>query len=177
MARVIWCTSFVVMLGIAGFGSRSMMPAPARAVRTLATGVASKEELVARLLDALERKDPEALHRLRITESEYKGIVLPGHVRVGQEFHRYRPEVSDFAWQTLDTKSLYYERFLLSQHGGRRYELQDVRFEEGTERYAGYSSHRQLRLSLTHDGTPVELGTGSIVEVGGRYKFASFIRD
>lgn len=177
MNRVIWCTSFVAMLGVAGLGSRNMMPTPARAEQALTTGFASKEELVMGLLDALERKDLEALHRLRITESEYKGIILPGHVPVGQEFRRYRTEVSDFAWQTLNTKSLYYERYLLSLHGGRHYELRDVRFERGTATYAGYSTHRQLRLSLTHDGDPGTIATGSIVEVGGRYKFASFIRD
>jgi hypothetical protein len=165
------------MLGVAGLGSRNMMPTPARAEQTFATGLASKEELVAKLLDALERQDLEALHRLRITESEYKGIILPGQVPVGQEFRRYRSEVSDFAWQTLNTKSVYYERYLLSLHGGRRYELKDVRFEQGTEEYAGYSAHKQLRLSLTHEGSPATLATGSIVEVGGRYKFASFIRD
>jgi hypothetical protein len=161
MARTIGCVSFVLMLGIAGLGARSMD-------HGFVTGAVSKAELVAHLLDALERNDADTLRRLRLTESEYKGIILPGH---------YPSEVSDFAWQTLNTKSLYYERYLLTEFGGRHYELQDVRFERGTADHAGYSAHKQLRLSLTHEGSPVELATGSIVEVRGRYKFASFIRD
>jgi hypothetical protein len=154
-----------------------MLPAPARAERAIVTEFTSTDEVVAAFLSALERKDLEALRRLRVTEAEYKDLILPGSVPEGQPFRAYRPDVVDYAWQTLNTKSLYYERYLLTSHGGRSYELQDVRFERGTEKYAGYSTHKQLRLSVVHDGEPVEIGTGSIVEVGGRYKFASFIRD
>jgi len=177
MTRVIWCTSFVVMLGVAGLGSRSMMPAAARAAQTLDASASSVEALVGRLLDALEKKDLDALRKLRVTESEYKGIILAGHVPVGQPFRSFPAEVVDFAWKTLNTKSLYYERYLLQQYGGRSYELKDVRFERGTAEFAGYRAHKQLRLSLEDDGSAVELATGSIAEVGGQYKFASFIRD
>lgn len=170
MARTIACVSFVLMLGVAGIGARSME-------RGAVAGAASKEELVTHFLDALERNDANGLRRLRITETEYKGIVLPGHVAVGQAFRHYPDEVADFAWATLDTKSLYYERYLLTEFGGRHYEVREVRFERGTADYAGYSAHKQLRLSLAHDGTEAELATGSIVRVGDRYKFASFVRD
>ena len=177
MTRTIWCTSFVLMLGVAGLGSRNMMPTPARAAQTLDASASSVEELVGRLLDALEKKDLDALRRLRVSESEYKGIILAGHVPVGQPFRNFPADVVDFAWKTLNTKSLYYERYLLEQHGGRSYELKDVRFERGTAEFAGYRAYKQLRLSLVRDGSPVELATGSIAEVGGQYKFASFIRD
>jgi hypothetical protein len=177
MTRVIWCTSFVAMLGIAGLGSRNIQPTSAHAVRSGVTEFTSTDEVVTAFLDALERKDVEALRRLRVTESEYKDLVLAGHVPVGTPFRSLRPEVRDFAWQTLNTKSMYMERFLVETYGGRRYELQGVRFEKETEQYAGFSAHKQLRLSLVHDGVPFEIGTGSIVDVGGRYKFASFIRD
>lgn len=177
MTRAMWCTSFVLMLGVAGVGSRSMLPTPARAEQTLEAASPSVEGLVGRLLDALAKKDLEALRRLRVTESEYKGILLAGHVPVGRPFREFPSDVVDFAWKTLNTKSLYYERYLLEQYGGRAYELKDVRFERGTAEFAGYRAYKQLRLSLISDGSPVELATGSIAEVGGQYKFASFIRD
>jgi hypothetical protein len=163
------------MLGILGLGSRAMTTVQPEL--PLDTSASSTAELVQRLLEALERRDLNALHRLRVTEPEYKGIILAGGVPVGQPFRSYRAEVSDLAWQTLNTKSIYYERFLLHEYGGRRYELKDVRFEEGTADYAGYRAHRQLRLSLAREGSTVELATGSIAEVGGRFKFVSFIRD
>jgi len=177
MIRALWCTSFVVMLGVAGLGSRAMVPTPARAEKPLRAGLSTVDGLVERFLDALAKKDLDALRRLRVTESEYKDIILPGHVPAGRPRRRYPSEVSDFAWKTLNTKSLYYERYLLEQFGGRRWELRDVQFEEGTAEYAGYRAHRQLRLSLERDGAVTELATGSIAEVGGEYKFASFIRD
>jgi hypothetical protein len=154
-----------------------MLPASAHAERIVAVDFSSIDEVVAAFLDALERSDVAALHRLRVTESDYKHFLLAGHVPVGQPFRTYPPEFSDFAWQTLDTKSRYYERYLIEKYGGRRFALQDVRFEDGTEQHAGYSAHKQLRLTLFDGETPVELGTGSIVAVGGRYRFASFIRD
>lgn len=177
MTRVIWCVSFVAMLGIAGLGARNMAPSTARAERNVAGGFASTEEIVTAFLDALERKDVEALRRLRVTESEYTDLLLAGHVPVGQPFRTLGPEVREYAWETLNTKSLYYERYLVETYGGRRYELKNRRFDKGAAEYAGYSAQRQLRLFLLHDGVPVEIATGSIVKLGDRYKFASYIRD
>lgn len=177
MTRVIWCTSFVAMLGIAGLGARNMTPTPAHAERSVVAAFASTEDVVTAFLEALERKDVEALRRLRVTEAEYKDFLVAGHVPVGQPFRSVSPEARDYAWETLNTKSEYYERYLVEKYGGRRYELQSMRFERGTAEYAGYSAQRQLRLSLLDDGTPVEIATGSIVKVGDEYKFASYIRD
>ena len=177
MTRAIWCASFVTMLLVAGVGSRSMTAEGVETSQALQGGASSKEELAQRLLKALERKDLEALRRLRVTESEYKDVIMAGTVAAGEALRVFRPEVTDYAWKTLNTKSLYYERYLLHELGGKHYELQDMTFAKGVTDYGTYRAYRQLRLAVTNDGSPAELATGSIAEVQGRYKFISFIRD
>lgn len=177
MTRVLWCASFVTMLAVAGVGARSMTPAGAERSRTLEYAASSKEELAQRLLDALEKKDLQALRRLRVTESEYKDVILAGSVEPGQPLRDYPPEVADYAWKTLNTKSLYYERYLLAQVGGKEFEYRDMSFAKGVADYATYKAYRQLRLAVLENGSPGELATGSIAEVDGQYKFISYIRD
>jgi hypothetical protein len=178
MTRVLWCASFVTLLVVAGVGARSTTSASADGSPILRDAAASKEELAQRLLDALEKTDLQALRRLRVTEAEYKDVILPGSVDVGQPLRKYPPDVADYAWKTLNTKSLYYERFLLHTVGGDRFRIRDLTFAKGVADYATYRAYRQLRLAVTKDdGTKGELATGSIVEVDGRYKFISFVRD
>jgi hypothetical protein len=177
MTRVLWCTSFVTMLAVAGVGARSMAPVGAESSQTLRDAASSKEELARWLLEALEKKDLQALRRLRVTESEYKDVILVGSVEPGQPLRNYPPDVADYAWKTLNTKSLYYERYLLAQVGGKTFAYKDMSFAKGVADYATYRAYRQLRLAVLENGSPGELATGSIAEVGGRYKFISYIRD
>jgi len=138
----------------------------------------SPARLIDELLRALGRKDRDALRRLRLTESEYREIVLPGNVDVGQPLRTYPAEVSEFAWRQLDTKSAYYEDFLVRQFGGRSFKVKAIEYEKGTQQYATYRAHKQLRLTLEDgDGAEVELRTGSVAEIAGQFKFVSFIRD
>src|SRR5262245_32378304 len=170
MTRVLWCASFVTMLAVAGVGVRSTTFASADGSQVLRDAASSKEELAQWLLDALEKKDLEALRRLRVTEAEYKDFILPGSVEVGKRLRTYPPDVANYAWQTLNTKSLYYERYLLAQVGGKHMEFKDMSFAKGTADYATYRAFRQLRLAVLENGSPAELATGSIAEVGGKYK-------
>jgi hypothetical protein len=102
----------------------------------------------------------------------------PGSVEVGKPLRKVTPQGGDLAWGLLNGKSQYYEQFLLSSHGGRRYSVVDVRFAEGEKAYAGYRAYKQLRLTVqSDDGQEDEIRTGSIGEVDGQYKFISFIRD
>jgi len=177
MTRALWCASFVTMLVVAGVGARNMTAEGAETSQALQGGASSKEELAERLLKALERRDLDALRRLRVTESEYKDVIMAGTVSAGESLRAFRPDVADYAWKTLNTKSLYYERYLLHELGGKHYELQDMAFAKGVAEYATYRAYRQLRLAVTSDGSPAEVATGSIAEVQGQYKFISFIRD
>jgi len=185
MTRVLWGASFVTMLVVAGVGARGLTPAGAERSQTLKDAASSKEELVQWLLEALEKKDLQALRRIRVTEAEYKDVIMKGSVEVGQPLRKWPAEVSDYAWKTLNTKSLYYERYLLANMGGKhfepkdgkRFESEDMTFDKGVKDYATYRAYRQLRLAIFADGRPGTLATGSIAEVDGQYKFISYIRD
>lgn len=161
------------------FGRSDTAPGTGGTVRALADAEPSADQLVDRFLGALAGKDPDALHRLRVTEAEYREIVMPGTVPEGQPLKRPSKEFADFAWGLIDTKSRYYEQSLLQEYGGRRLRLKATAYEKGEKRFAGYTAREQLRLTLEDEtsGTEVRLATGSIVGVAGRYKFASFVRD
>ena len=145
----------------------------------LANAAPSAPMLVDRFLGALAVKDPDALHRLRVTEAEYREILMPGNVPEGRPLKPPSKELGDFAWGRLDTKSHYYEQHLLTQYGGRPLRLKSIAYDKGERRLANHTVHRQLRLVLDDEatGAEVELGTGSIVEVAGAFKFASYVKD
>ena len=147
--------------------------------RTLAHAESSADDLIHKLLEALAKKDPDALRRLRVTEAEYREILLPGNVPEGQPLHPPSKELADLAWGLIATKSPYYEAVMLKNLGGLELEVESVDFEDGVKRYANHVLHRHLRLRLKDaaTGSHLELQTGSIVEIAGRYKFASFIAD
>jgi hypothetical protein len=150
----------------------------AEGTATLESGAPSREALVERLLAALRATDAEALHRLRVTRSEYTGLILPGTVPEGEAVRTWPENVTEYFWRVLDQKSLYYERHLLEQFGGRTLRVKSLDFDKGTRRFATYRAYRQVRLTLEDDtAREVELATGSIAEVAGTFKFISFIRD
>ena len=139
----------------------------------------SADALIHEFLRTLETDDPDALRRLRVTEAEYREIILPGSVREGEPLRHYTKEVADFAWTNLDSKSWYHEQALLQTYRGRRFTVKAVDYDKGTGRYANHTAYKQLRLRLEEQdtGKEVRLGTGSIVEIDGRFKFISFIND
>lgn len=170
-------TVILLLLVSPGDFSRAT-PAAEGSSTTLRGGASSRDELIDRFLQALREKDRDALRRLRLSESEYRDIVLPGHVAVGEPLRKYPEDVSQFAWRLLNTKSFYYEALLLGDFGGHTYEIQGMEYEEGTQSYATYTAYKQLRLQLQRDdGAEVELRTGSVADIAGQFKFVSYIRD
>jgi hypothetical protein len=149
------------------------------AQHALSHAESSADRLIHKLLDALAKRDPDALRRLRVTEAEYREILLPGNVPEGQPLRPPSKELADLAWGLIETKSPYHEAVMLKKFGGLDLEVESVGFEDGVKRYANHVLHQQLRLRLKDvaTGAHVELETGSIVEMSGRYKFASFIAD
>jgi hypothetical protein len=141
-------------------------------------GSKSVRELVEQFLRALREKDDNALRELRVTEHEYLEIIVPGSVQPGKPPRQLVADWKEFAWGSLDERSRHTERALVATLGGKSLTLQETAFDGGERQYAGYKAHRLLRLQLTEgDGEPLSLETGSVVEVGGRYKFIAFIRD
>jgi hypothetical protein len=150
----------------------------ARPATKLSDGAPAADVLIARFLGALERRDQAALRALRVTEREYLDVILPGSVEKNQPRRRWPEDVSRYFWGEIDTKSIYSEESLLQAWGGQHWSLKNVEYERGTKQYAAYTAHRQLRLTLVNDdGEERVLATGSIAELGGRFKFLSFKRD
>jgi hypothetical protein len=144
----------------------------------LEDGARSVEALVGRFLDVLAARDAEALRRLRVSEREYLTIVVPGHVEPGSPPQKLPEEQGRVFWELLDTRSRYAELGLLDEFGGSVLRVKRIDYAKGTHRYAGYTAYRRLVLTLaSDDGGERELRTGSIAEVGGRFKFVSFVRD
>lgn len=174
-----------LVLGVVALAGQRQVPAWAEIGRAsvepveLTNAFSSPDALIDALLRALERDDPGALRRLRITEAEYREIILPGSLREGQPLRRYPKEAADFAWSHLDTRSAYHELALMHGYRGRRFRVKAVEYDKGIGTYANHTAHKQLRLTLEEagDGKEVRLATGSIVEIDGRYKFISFIAD
>jgi len=141
-------------------------------------GARSVPELLEQFLLALREKDRAALRKLRITETEYRRVILPGSVRPGEAPRNMAPDAVTFLWSSLDVKSGHRERALLAALGGRRLAVRDVSFARGEREYAGYKAYSQLELKLAADGGDEQtLELGSIAEVGGRLKFISYARE
>jgi hypothetical protein len=139
-------------------------------------GAPSIDGLIDNFLDAVERKDSDAMHRLRVTKDEYLLIIVPGTVDEGQPPRQISEEPREFFWKLTDRKSRYAADAIVDRFGGRHFAGHDLRFSKGTTRYLWYTVRGQVRLNLhlPDDPSAYELRTGSIAEVNGRYKFLAF---
>ena len=142
----------------------------------LQDGAPSIDVLLKRVLDALAANDVQALHRLRVTEREYRSFVLPGAVEKGQQPQAMDEQSSKFAWDLLNTKSLYAGQAILTNFGGRRYTLKDVQYAKGQRHYAWYDTWNTTVLTLEDDAGGIrELTLGSIADVDGQFKFVGLL--
>jgi hypothetical protein len=143
---------------------------------TLQDGAPSIDDLLKRVLDALAASDVQALHRLRVTEQEYRTFVLPGAVEQGQPPQVLDEQYSQFAWDMLNTKSLYAGQAIVTNFGGRHYTLKNVQFAKGQHQYAWYATYNTTVLTLEDDaGGMRELTLGSIADVDGHFKFVGLL--
>jgi hypothetical protein len=135
----------------------------------------SARAVAQQVLDAIARRDRVALDALAITEPEFRVHVWPS-------LPAARPERNlpmSYVWGDLHQKSTASLSRILAQHGGRRYELVDVRFGDQPTTYAGYVVHREAVLSVrTAGGAPEEIRVcGSLIEKDGRWKVFSYVID
>ena len=141
-------------------------------------GARSAHELVEHFLEAVHAKDRDALRHLRVSEREYREIVVPGSVKPGEPPRQFTPEWVEFLWGSYETKNHYHEQDLLAAYGGKTLTLRKMSFAGGEHDYATYKAHRRLVLGLTDDeGKDLTLEMGSIAEAGGQYKFLALGRD
>jgi hypothetical protein len=142
----------------------------------LQDGAPSIDVLLQRVLAALAANDVRALHRLRVTEQEYRKFVLPGAVEKGQQPQAMDEQSSQFAWDLLNTKSLYAGQAIVTNFGGRHYTLKDVQYAKGQRHYAWYDTWNTTVLTLEDDAGEIrELTLGSIADVDGQFKFVGLL--
>jgi len=141
----------------------------------LSDAAPSIDALLDQFVAAVGAKDMQALTRLRVTEAEYRNIIIPGNVPLGHAPRTFPEKTSKFTWSLNDTKSIYWEGALLGSFGGHQYTRKEVKYGNGIEEYAWFKAYKRVELTLVDEtGREVELRTGSIAEVNGRYKFLSF---
>ena len=141
----------------------------------LTGGAPSIDTLLDQFLAALAARDEQALRRLRVTETEYREIIIPGTVKPGEPLRQVAEQPSQFFWSMLNQRSEDVSRVILKKWGGHRYIRKALRFTRGSRQFASYTAHGDVRLDVEdehHDGD--ELRAGAIAEVAGRYKFISF---
>lgn len=133
------------------------------------------DALLDRFIEAVQRSDKEALNSLRLTREEYEEIIVPGRVPPGSPPRQVTRMVTRHFWEMLDYKTSLFVDVLLERFGGKTLERGEVRFTKKPESYDWYRTWGQVRQTATEpDGTVHVVKTGSIAEVGGRYKFVSF---
>jgi hypothetical protein len=161
-------------------GSAHASTPPAEIVRPahfkLVDAAPSVDALIGRLLDALAANDADALHRLRVTEDEYRQFILPGSAKPGEKPQVFREEESKHLWGMLNTHSQYAAKGIINKYGGHRYRLKETEFAKGEREYAWYKAYKVVDLTLEDEtGTVDELVLGSIANVDGQFKFISLL--
>jgi hypothetical protein len=163
-----------------GTAQAAITPPPTQLERpahfVLADAAPSVDVLIDRFLDALERKDVAAIHRLRVTESEYRTFFLPGSAEPGKPPRVYDDTYSKYAWDMINTNSLYAANQIVGNFGGNKLKVKERKFLKGEQQYAWYHAFKVLDLLLEDDiGRQRELTLGSIADVDGQFKFVGLL--
>ena len=144
----------------------------------MADGEPSIESLLEKFRQALATNDKALLRRLRVTEGEYRTLIIPGSVDPGTLPTQYNEQATQYFWGILNGKSIYVEANLLHDFGGKDFTIESVEYRKGVKKYRDYTAYKQLTLMVKHPGEePERMRIGSIAEVDGQYKFISYVRD
>src|SRR5262245_40495733 len=141
-------------------------------------GASSVDGLIDGFVAALASGNRDRVEALRVTEAEYRAVLIPGSVEPGDPPQVLSEDGLRYFWAEMSQKSAAHREAILARFG--KHALTPVRhsFEKGERQFAGYKAYQRLVLVLRDDqGAEHELRTGSIVERDGVFKFASFIRD
>ena len=166
------CILWAVVASYGGTVADAAKTSP-QPLRSFSGGAVSKEDLVARYVEAIKRQDAEALHELRITEREYKDIIVPGTVDRGKEPRRVSESVSNYFWRDMNYKSVLLQDELFKRYGGRDLPKYEIVFTKEPRVYDWYRAWGELRVDYENN-LRTAVPSGWIAEVDGKYKFLSF---
>ncbi len=138
-------------------------------------GAPSRPALIDQFLDALARRDPDALQRLRVTKDEYLRIIVPGNVPKGAPPQQTFEKNNEFFWALLDDKSRLFGDVLVRDFGGQRYRVERIEFDKPAQEHPWYAAYGELRLHLVSpEQKAFVLRSGWLVESAGKWKFIGF---
>ena len=169
--RLLWIAAMLMTLPVV-FAVRALVGDPVEP--KLAGSRSSLDELAVDFLKALEQGDEREIRQLALSKEEFVRFVWP-------ELPASDPSTNlnaDFIWNQTNMHSLADLSGTLYRHEGKKYELAEVRFEDGTEQYGSYQVHRDARLRVVDEqGKERELNLfGSVLEMQGEFKIYSFVR-
>lgn len=194
MIRFIALGALAMLAAGCGDGARPAQAAPARvdSIRppaealarfreglppadSLSGGAGSRDELVARFVEAVERRDLAVARAMELSRAEYGWIYFPSLQRMNPGLNM-QPEVMWLLHEQESEKGI--TRVLRRLGGGQarlgRYACEDVPQAEGALRYW----HRCTVEVIAPDGETAALKLfGSVMEHGGRWKIVSYAND
>ena len=132
----------------------------------------SPDQLGLAVVDALNKKDIEALDRLRVQRKAYLDWIWPA-------FPASRPPSNfpgNFAWSNLNQKCNMGMKKWISRYGGQALKFVSIRFDRPQETYDRFQLLRGTVLMLQNAaGEKRELQIlGSVVVKDNRYKLLSY---
>jgi hypothetical protein len=141
--------------------------------KALSGGAESVEELARTILEALEKRDLQKLHDIRVSQAEYQHLLWP---RFPQASDPRNTVPWEFHWYLLDKKSTKGARAAIADYGGRKFELLGVKNSDPVDDYGAYrlSKRIQLRVRDSRGEEEVIAFLGSIVVMNGCYKMLSY---
>lgn len=138
---------------------------------SLTGGYPSRDSLVTAMLAATAARDTAALVRMRLTAAEYAWLYYPAHIYTAPP---YELDPGTF-WMMIEGNSNKGLGRLLHHRGGNRIVLRSYQCEASEAVRLPVREWNRCTLQLTVNRVEGnEQLFGSIVEIGGRYKFVSY---
>ena len=151
------------MVGLALGGAVALAGcAEAAAESPLAGAYASKEALVERAVEALERHDTTAMRALRITREEYETLLWP-------EMPDSEQMPFEFVWSVTEPRSRKALREVMGKLGGVPHEVLSIEFDGEPEVYESFRLHRDAVVTARRGDTG-EVGRLTFFDVFGEYR-------
>ncbi|MGH7560722.1 MAG: hypothetical protein ACRENB_06865 [Gemmatimonadales bacterium] len=139
-------------------------------VTRLSGGAASREALLRRFREAVERGDTVAMLSLAVTRAEFAWLVYP-ESEFTREPYRQDPALVWFLMRNATDQGLVR---LLGRHGGRPFPWDGWRCEESPLRQGPNRLWRECRVRLAEGERRL---FGTILEREGVYKFLTYATD
>ena len=137
-------------------------------------GLESPRAVAEAVVAALEARDARTLHRLSVSEQEFRELVWPRQPAA-------RPERNipwGYAWRSLAARSRHQLAGRLNEWApGQRFTVVGVTFDGETTDYGAYRVHRRSVVTLQNGAGRRETLRvfGSMIEQGGRYRVFSYV--